>query len=205
MENERKWLDKTWKFLTTIQEEFKKNTGRSVSECQLKIEKDQLCFSWHDDLNLPWLRLSIVEKSAGDAYQILYEELKKLWNFPAFPWGSLQGVRPAKLVHQKIEDGLTLEESIAYLAKKYQVEPKRAALLGEIVKVQQEVLKGTEGSMGLYVGIPFCPSRCYYCSFPGEVIPKNEEEIADFWQYLTQDISAAARWTKERGVQISTI
>ena len=206
MADDQKWLDKTWKFLTTIQEEFKKNTGRDLSECQLKIEKDHLHFSWHDDdLNLPWLRLSIVEKSAGDAYQILYEEFKKLWNFPAFPWGSLQGVRPAKLVHQKMNEGLTLSESVNYLSDKYQVESDRANLLGEIVAVQQEVLKGAEDSIGLYVGIPFCPSRCHYCSFPGEVIPKNEKEIVDFWDYLKPDIRAAAQWQKESGMKVSTL
>ena len=82
-------------------------------------------------------------------------------------WGMLTGVRPTKLVMQKIESGKSEKEIIEFLKEEYSVSDSKAKLAIEIAereKRQMECLHTPEG-FSLYVGIPFCPSICSYCSF----------------------------------------
>lgn len=210
MENEEQrlknhWQDKSWKFLKNIEEIFIKHTGRPVSDCQIQVNEHEISFFWKNDLNCPWLSLLINDISSTGIYGYLYEEFRKIWRFPAFPWGSLQGVRPTKLVHQKMNQGFSNQSCEDFLMKKYGVEEKRAKLLVDIADTQKKILKNQEESIGLYIGIPFCPNRCFYCSFPGEVIPKNEGEIFEFWHFLKRDIQAASEWVKENDRKISSL
>lgn len=209
MGNEKKnlktqWQDKAWKFMKNIEELFIERTGQSVSRCRIQANEHNLLFFWKEDMSCPWLSLPITDISSTDIYGYLYEKFREIWNLPPFPWGSLQGVRPTKLVHQKMMQGFSEQNCVEFLMNKYSVEEKRATLLVNIAGIQKEVLKDHEESVGLYIGIPFCPTRCFYCSFPGEVIPDNEAEVVAFWDFLKQDIESVSSWIKENNKKISS-
>lgn len=210
MENEEQnlrtqWQDKSWKFLKNIEEIFIEYTGNPVNNCLIYVGEHELLFFWKEDLKTPWLSLPIDNISSTGIYGYLYEEFQKLWKFPPFPWGSLQGVRPTKLVHQKMNQGFSKQNCEDFLMERYHVGEGRAKLLVDIADTQKNILKDHEESIGLYIGIPFCPSRCFYCSFPGEVIPKNETEILEFWHFLKKDIQDVSRWVKENKKKISSL
>ncbi|MCI8990958.1 MAG: coproporphyrinogen dehydrogenase HemZ, partial [Lawsonibacter sp.] len=81
------------------------------------------------------------------------------------PWGALTGVRPVKLPTRALLAGKTPEQAEAELKKEYFVSPQRARLAVDCAKASVEVQRSlTPGQVSLYIGIPFCPSRCVYCS-----------------------------------------
>ena len=81
------------------------------------------------------------------------------------PWGALTGIRPTRLVYEQLEDGVSLSEAIRRMGEVFDVKPDKARLLEEIVAMQQGVRVPEEGQFDLYIGIPFCTTRCAYCSF----------------------------------------
>lgn len=102
-------------------------------------------------------------------YHIFCEELQK----KQAPWGILHGVRPTKIVHRLMEQGLNKEALISRLQKDYEVQIDKAKLITDIAYLQLPFLAKADDPrlISVYVGIPFCPSRCLYCSFPSSILP----------------------------------
>ena len=81
-------------------------------------------------------------------------------------WGLLTGVRPAKLISSLLEEGKTDKECLAFLTEDYLVMPHKAALALKVAKAERKILEDNRPEeISLYIGIPFCPTRCLYCSF----------------------------------------
>lgn len=106
------------------------------------------------------------------------------------PWGILTGVRPGKLVYSLLDRGIALENIPQYLETNYLVPQKQGRLLQEIVGRQMEILPTAERfrDAGIYLGVPFCPSRCSYCSFPAGIVPADEESQQNFVNLIEQDM-----------------
>ena len=83
------------------------------------------------------------------------------------PWGDLTGIRPVKLMSGLLQEGKTDEEALAFMQKTWFVSRKKAQLALQTAKREEALLKDirTEDGYSLYIGIPFCPSICLYCSF----------------------------------------
>ena len=96
----------------------------------------------------------------------LYDQLERITGEP-LAWGVLTGVRPTKLAMQKLEAGLDQVQIRKFLEEEYCVTKEKAELAYEIACREKEQLGKLNASEGfsLYVGIPFCPSICSYCSF----------------------------------------
>ena len=105
-------------------------------------------------------------------YHIFCEDLR----MKTAPWGILHGVRPTKIVHRFMENGLNREEVIHRLQKDYEVTVPKAGLITDIAYLQLPFLEKARDPrlISVYVGIPFCPSRCLYCSFPSSILPSSE-------------------------------
>lgn len=123
------------------------------------------------------------------------------------PWGVLTGVRPMKLMHNLIAaHGRADAERI--LAEEYLVTPAKIKLLSEVAQRQLDVLPdlydmGREVS--IYIGIPFCPTKCAYCTFPAYDIRGNNGSVEEFLIGLDQEIRAIGAWLKEQDLGITTI
>ena len=104
------------------------------------------------------------------------------------PWGILTGVRPGKLAHKLLDSGLSCDELPQYLERHYLLPPKQAQLLTEICLRQRQLLPQAEKQVGIYIGIPFCPTRCSYCSFPSGIVPREEELQQKFLNFIEQDM-----------------
>lgn len=120
-------------------------------------------------------------------------------------WGMLTGVRPTKLVMQKIESGMEREEIIKFLKNAYGVSDEKAQLAWEIAQREKTLLGKLDYNSGysLYVGIPFCPSICSYCSFSSSPLEKWKGNMDSYLDALCKEITAIGKAAE--GKKLNTI
>ena len=120
------------------------------------------------------------------------------------PWGSLTGVRPVKLPTRAMAAGKTRGEAEAELREVYRVSPPRAALAVKCAQAALDVQKGLNGdSLALYIGIPFCPTRCSYCSFISADVKRSLSLVEPYVDALCREVRLAGALLKEEGLHIS--
>ena len=122
------------------------------------------------------------------------------------PWGKLTGIRPGKIARKLLEDGLTSSQTKEVFLNKYQTDDKRADLAVEVAEKEIKFIDNMfDNSISLYIGIPFCPSRCAYCSFISFSVEKSSSLMAPYIECLYKEISATAKIAKELGKTVETI
>lgn len=122
---------------------------------------------------------------------------------PELPWGVLTGVRPGKLGHKLLAGGLAAEQLPEVLTERYLIPRKQGQLLTRICQLQARIAPVHE--VGLYIGIPFCPTKCSYCSFPSGIIPKNEEEQENFLKFLELDLRNVVQLLSMHTLQVTSL
>ena len=125
----------------------------------------------------------------------LYKILTKIFNVTP-PWGALTGIRPVKLAY-------TLKENFESEFKEvFSVSNEKISLVKKILSVQKNLVDINNESCDFFIGIPFCPSRCAYCSFMSEEIGKSKNASA-YVDALVTEISETLKFTgKVRSVYI---
>lgn len=123
-----------------------------------------------------------------------------------FPWGSLTGVRPTKLILRMLESGQTHASTKRELVDRYHLSPKRAKLAVEAASHGLEVKrKLSDKDISIYVGIPFCPSRCAYCSFVSSETGKSGHLIEPYLETLSKEIRQRGMLVKELGLKVASV
>ncbi len=121
-------------------------------------------------------------------------------------WGSLTGVRPGKLMTPYLEEGMGDKEAMKAFMEEYDVSPERAKLCLDTSKETVKLEKSLgEKDVCLYVGIPFCPTRCAYCSFVSQSVEKSMKLIAPFFEALKKEVRAVADQVKIQGLRVISI
>ena len=116
-------------------------------------------------------------------------------------WGSLTGIRPTRLYYQQLEQGKTRDEARQTLAELFDLSREKIDLLDEILDAQYGLIDRRPQACDLYVGIPFCTTRCAYCSFSsGEI--GDGHLVEPYLKALFHEIEACARMAKEMGLHI---
>lgn len=124
------------------------------------------------------------------------------------PYGTLTGVRPVKIVHRLLDQGYSKSEVLEYLEKEYWLSHSKALLLWEVAAANRPFLalqKQSQRFLSVYIGIPFCPSRCCYCSFPGSSIRDYADDIDPFMTALLVEMEAVGDFIVRRGWRVETI
>ena len=116
------------------------------------------------------------------------------------PWGSLTGIRPTRLLYAGLSQGLTLDEAARQVQEQFDVQSEKLSLLREIVSVQTALPQPGSRDIDLYVGIPFCVSRCAYCSFLSGEVGKGRQ-LPPYVDALEQEIAAALALIAEKGLR----
>lgn len=121
---------------------------------------------------------------------------------PKPEWGSLSGVRPAKLMDGYLREGLSPRAAKSRFKREYFVSEERAQLcLDSALAAQKAERSLGERDVCLYVGIPFCPTRCAYCSFVSQSVEKSMKLIEPFMDALMLDIEATAAEVRRAGLR----
>lgn len=121
-------------------------------------------------------------------------------------WGILTGIRPVKIVHKLFEEGMNEEQIIAHLKDEYYVTEDRALLSIKVAQVEKKYIsKNDNNKIGIYIGIPFCPSRCNYCSFTSNAIDKNRDLVQPYLEALMLEIRTVSEYLKSRGVTAQSV
>ncbi len=143
----------------------------------------------------------------------LYNIIRKFFNLPGVPYGIMHGVRPTKIIHRFLRQGygvtshgvIDRDKISRRLREDYFVSYEKSRLLLEVSLRQLPILKDEDPKViGVYVGIPFCRTRCLYCSFPSNILP-GEEKISEFMEVLSRDIDAATEEIKRYGFKVESI
>lgn len=119
-------------------------------------------------------------------------------------WGTLTGVRPLKLAYEMYRESGSVSRMRELLEERYLLSGSKSQLLADILQYQTEHLKGDPSSMAaVYIGIPFCPTRCEYCAFASNVAP--EEDIAEYFGNLLEEIRYTGSMIREHGTVIESV
>ena len=130
----------------------------------------------------------------------VFELLRGIFGFCP-PWGSLTGIRPTRLMYEKMEEGCTPDEAAEKLKSEFYVSDEKADLLREIIEMQRGFIHPPEDSFDMYIGIPFCVTRCSYCSFSsGEI--GNGKLTEPYTQAVIKEIRESAVITDELGLKL---
>ena len=136
--------------------------------------------------------------------QLLY---KLLCDFTGLtqPWGILTGVRPVKLLRRLAEES-SEEQAVKKFEKDFFVSNEKIALSRETEHNERKILELSKPeSFSLYVGIPFCPSRCSYCSFVMASIERAEKLIEPYTKLLCEEIKQTAEIANKLGLRLETV
>ena len=128
-------------------------------------------------------------------YEILKEKTGR-----TLAWGTLTGVRPTKLIMQKMENGASKEEVAAFLRNEHFVSEDKINIGIEIAKREKTQLEKLDYKDGysLYIGIPFCPSICSYCSFSSSPVAQWKDKMDMYLDALCKEITAVATNMKHK-------
>jgi len=133
----------------------------------------------------------------------LYELLKRVAGKRP-PWGSLTGIRPTRLIYERLEAGLTLEEAQRYVETEFDVSREKSDLLRRIVIEQQKLPAPSVQEADVYISIPFCRTRCAYCSFPGEAVGKGKL-IPPYLDALLWEMREGAKLLQKSGHKLRAL
>ncbi|HHV71935.1 MAG TPA: coproporphyrinogen dehydrogenase HemZ [Clostridia bacterium] len=122
-------------------------------------------------------------------------------------WGVLTGVRPSKIVHNYLDQRISPGKIRLLLQENYGLMPEKIELLLQICLLQRKFipLPGERGTIGVYIGIPFCPSRCYYCSFPSYRINNYAKQVTPFLNSLFKEIEAMGNLIQKLDWRVETL
>ena len=121
------------------------------------------------------------------------------------PWGMLSGVRPVKLPTKAMEEGATPKQAEAMLRDRYRVSPERRRLAMDCAQASYDLKRSLQPrEISLYAGIPFCPTRCAYCSFISSSGSANKL-IPDYLDCLLREIDAAGAAARAAGKTVRTV
>ncbi|WP_110928998.1 coproporphyrinogen III oxidase [Bacillus massiliglaciei] len=190
--------------------EFQWSVSKRVDVSAVLVHhEDGLQFTAHHDeeLVLPAgekERFIQVKRAVSNVYLQVLQQLTGMTQ----KWGILTGIRPTKLLHKKLHQGLSADEAYAELQNDYLISDEKIDLMQRIVDRQLAVvpdLYELRKEVSIYIGIPFCPTKCAYCTFPAYAINGRQGSVTSFLGGLHYEIKEMGRYLKEKGIKITTI
>lgn len=145
------------------------------------------------------------KKELHEAFKCtLYTKLSAQLN-KTLPWGYLTGVRPSKIAYTLLEKGADREQILEEFTKKHLVSEKKAQLALQVAQTEKSILEKMDYKNGysLYIGIPFCPTTCLYCSFTSYSLAAYQSKVQPYLEALLKEM----RYVSEamRGRRLDTV
>lgn len=182
-----------------------------VFEFQEEVDGDYLVVTGtlKDDTQTIKRQFEVNEsKTRKYAYLAVYLLLLQRETGRVQSWGLLNGMRPTKLVHGMKKRGFTDQEIKDYMQEEYLVSDEKINLLLEVANHQLKVipdLHTIQNEVSIYIGIPFCPTRCAYCTFPAYAHGPFKKWVDPFLEALLEEIKIVGAFIKERQLAVTSI
>lgn len=145
------------------------------------------------------------KKELHEAFKCtLYTKLSAQLN-KTLPWGYLTGVRPSKIAYTLLEKGADREQILEEFTKKHLVSEKKAQLALQVAQIEKSILEKMDYKNGysLYIGIPFCPTTCLYCSFTSYSLAAYQSKVQPYLEALLKEMKYVSE--AMRGRRLDTV
>ena len=143
------------------------------------------------------------KQTKNDLKRLVYKVLCA-YTGRTLPWGTLTGIRPTKIAMSLMDEGYDEAGMRAYFDREYKISEDKYKLCTLVAKNERQILKDVDYKKGysLYVGIPFCPTICAYCSFSSYPLNAWKNKVDDYLDALFHEIDAVAAQIKAAGADI---
>lgn len=122
------------------------------------------------------------------------------------PWGILTGIRPVKIVQELLDDGLEIEDIRENMKKQYLIRDEKLDLITDIaLRERPFIYPVTDKKISLYVSVPFCPTRCLYCSFPSHPLERFGSYRHEYVETVLKEAEGVADIIEKQGKEIETL
>jgi len=138
----------------------------------------------------------------------VYKLMRDVLGRAGSSWGILTGIRPTKIVHRLWDQGYKAQEIEAILKNNYLVNSEKVKKIIDITTLQRKYLLSPEEAkrqVSVYVCIPFCPTRCHYCSFPAFSIKQWGSQVFDYLDGLKREIKEIGQALTDQGIKVQTV
>lgn len=166
----------------------------------VNIDENKVSFSYKDFFKESLLGENIKE----DIKRLIFSSLRDLTG-DYYPWGILVGIRPSKIALKYLEEGKSDEEIVSIFNTKHLASEDKARLCIEVAKKEKESVNKDEKNIAIYIGMAFCPTRCFYCSFTANPIGGNKKLVNPYLEALTYEIKEMKKYVDERGLKIESV
>jgi oxygen-independent coproporphyrinogen-3 oxidase len=124
----------------------------------------------------------------------------------SLPWGILTGIRPVKMIHKLMDEGLSQQYIFRHLVEFYRLSPERARLGIDIALTERKfIIPYDRKKVSVYISIPFCPTRCSYCSFTSNEMSRWGRFADQYTECITDEIKATAAALNDNGFLCDTV
>ena len=166
----------------------------------VNIDENKVSFSYKDFFKESLLGENIKE----DIKRLIFSSLRDLTG-DYYPWGILVGIRPSKIALKYLEEGKSDEEIVKIFNTKHLASEDKARLCIEVARKEKESVNKDEKNIAIYIGMAFCPTRCFYCSFTANPIGGNKKLVNPYLEALTYEIKEMKKYVDERGLKIESV
>lgn len=145
-----------------------------------------------------------MKKAISKSYLLMLQEYTGMVQ----KWGILTGIRPTKLLHRHMQNQTPTEEAHQALRAEYLMSDEKIHLMQKIIDRQLAVipdLYDLKKEVSIYIGIPFCPTKCAYCTFPAYAINGRQGSVSSFLGGLHYEMEKIGEWLKEKNINITTV
>jgi oxygen-independent coproporphyrinogen-3 oxidase len=161
--------------------------------------------SQQDTLTFDYLQESFKNEFEFNLCKLVYRLMHSLTG-KSSAWGLLTGIRPVKKYIKLIEQGLSKEDIVSQMEDTYLISRKKSELAYSTAIVQMPILKTIEPKkVSIYVSIPFCNTRCAYCSFVSHSIESAKKLIPDYIYYLCREIESLGELIERYNLVVDTV
>lgn len=190
----------------TIDNQFVFENGRVHSDTSVHFEGKEYHGSDELAIDRPVTDERMRKKIAtSSCVKSFCHAAQKIRDVP-LPWGVMSGIRPAKVVRQFLDMGMAPDEVKTALGILYETKEEKLDLAIDVALREKEILSTLQpDSVSIYIGIPFCPTRCLYCSFVSTDIRVSGKYMDDYVRLLLEEIKKTGQIMRKMGVFPETI
>jgi len=170
----------------------------------IEIEEDKITCGHKNGINYYEEKIRPVLSMKEQVKIVVFKYFTQMMKVE-MPWGTLIGIRPTKKVLALLKEGKSEEEIINYFYDFHLARRDKAKLCIEVAQWEEKIVNKEEDKISVYIGMPFCPTRCLYCSFTSNSIASHKNRFEEYVKTLCYEIEKLGDYIKEKALKIQCV